>query len=191
MIHCVRCISAARLWLFAGAKGLKNNATQKTKGEFMPRKNTNLKLVTEEERAKVVRKKEEESWKLTRIELTNRVRQIRRELEAAKERYDGALLDNFTDDMPRSLDVAGVNREPHAAVAYLCPSIEGRFERLQHNVIGQHLSDDAGDLHYWSTEVAFQIGMLAGAIYADCPATTIDRFERGLIVAIAARDWEI
>jgi hypothetical protein len=153
----------------------------------------NLTLVTEEERRKRKRKKEEESWKLTRSELTNRVRQIRRELEAAKERYDGALLDNFTDGIPRSLDI-GVNREPHAAVAYLCPSIEGRFDRLhrlQHNAIVQKLSDDVGDLHYWSTEVAFQIGMLAGVIYADCPAATIDRFERGLVVAIAARDWEI
>jgi hypothetical protein len=36
-----------------------------------------------------------------------------------------------------------------------------------------------------------QIGMLAGAIFADSPKETLDRVERGLAFATAARTWQI
>ena len=153
----------------------------------MPRK---LKLVTEHDQTKAIHKQEEESWKLTRTEIAERVHVIRCELEAAKIRYDGALFDNYTDGIPLSLDIVGVNKEPYGAVSYVAPSIKGRFDRLQ-DAGTKNVSDDVGELYFWGTEVAFSIGMLAGAIYADCPTATIDRFERGLAFAIAARTWEI
>ena len=143
----------------------------------------------EEQKAKAAREAEEESWKLSRDEIASRVRQLRRELEAAKERYDGALLDNFTDGIPRSLDHVNVNREPFGTVYLFSPKLEAMVDRLQKNEPISCLSDDVFELFFWGTDTAYQIGMLAGAIYADCPAATIDRFERGLVVSLAACHW--
>ncbi len=52
-------------------------------------------------------------------------------------------------------------------------------ENLQNNKDPENQSDDAFELYFWSTQTAYAVGMLAGAIYADSPAATIDRFERG------------
>ena len=150
-----------------------------------------LKAVTERDEQNALLEAENEQWKLTKAEIAKRVKDIRRELEAAKARYEGALLDNYTDGIPRSLDIVDVNKEPYGAVDYLCPSLKGRLDRLQNETYEACLSDDVGELYFWSTEIAFQIGMLAGAIYADCPKETVDRFERGLAFALAARHWMV
>jgi hypothetical protein len=150
---------------------------------------TKLELVTEKKQKEVALKHEEESWKLTRKELARRVHQLRGELEAAKERYDGALFDNFTDGIPRTLDADERNREPYGAVEFLSPGLKGRTERLQKENPLSCISDDASELFFFSTEVAYQIGMLAGAIYADCSKATVDRFERGLVVSLFACHW--
>ena len=139
---------------------------------------------TDEQRA--AREREEDSHKLTRAELESRVNEIRRELEAAKRRYDGALFDNYTDGMPPSLDVARENREPYGAVYYLAPIVEQTVNKLQEN---DEISDDLFGLYINSTQTAYAVGMLAGAIYADCPTAIIDRFERGMTAALAASHW--
>ena len=148
-------------------------------------------LVTREKQQEAARKQEQESRKLTRDEIAKRVREIRKELEAAKERYEGALFDNYTGGIPRSLDVVDVNREPYGAVQYISPWTEGCLERLQNGIVNDNDPDDVFEFFFFRTETAFQLGMLAGAIYADCPTTTIDRFERGLVTALSACHWII
>jgi hypothetical protein len=150
---------------------------------------TDLTLVTEKDQQEETRKQEEESWKLTRAEIADRVGQLRRELEAAKERYDGARFDNYTDGIPASLDVVHVNHEPCYAVSYLSPFLERMVDDLQNNIFRKCQSDDVFELYFWSTQTAYEFGMLAGAIYADCSRETIDRFERGLVTALTARHW--
>jgi hypothetical protein len=143
-----------------------------------------LKLVTEEDQKRAAHQTDQDSWKVSRAEIAKRVRVIRRELEAAKARYDGALMDNYCDGIPASLDIMDVNKAPYGAVDYLFPWLKGRFGRLTNGIAVSDLRTDAADLYFWSTEAAFQIGMLAGAIYSDCPKATIDRFERALVFAI-------
>jgi hypothetical protein len=159
---------------------------------------TKLKLVNEEKQEEfernalfLARQQADESFKLTRAEIANRVHQLRTELEAAKQRYDGALFDNFTDGIPPSLDHVGVNREPCTAVDFLSPKLECMRETLQHSNDPINQSDDVFDLYFWSTQTAYEFGMLAGAIYADSPAAIIDRFERGLVTALASCHWII
>ena len=149
-----------------------------------------LELVTEEKQKEAALKAEQESWKLSRDEIANRVHKLREELEAAKQRYNGALFDNFYDGIPRSLDHLGLNREPFGAVYLMSPKLEAMVHRLQHNEPISCLSDDVFELFYWGTDTAYMIGMLAGAIYADSPTATIDRFERGLVIALAAGGQE-
>jgi hypothetical protein len=150
-----------------------------------------LELVTEQKQQDEARKQEEQNLKLTRAEIADRVGQLRKELEAAKQRYDGALFDNFTDGIPPSLDIVDVNREPYGAVYHLSPLLEAGVKHLQHGEVKRCFSDDVFELFFFSTQTAYEVGMLAGAIYADSPTTTIDRFERGLVAALAACHWII
>jgi hypothetical protein len=150
-----------------------------------------LELVTDKKQQEAARKQEEEKLKLTRDEIATRLRRLRKELEAAKQRYDGALFDNFTDGIPPSLDHVGVNREPFGAVYHLSPLLEAWVEQLQNGKVKSCLSDDVFELFFFSTQTAYEIGMLAGAIYMDSPTATIDRFERGLVTALAACHWII
>jgi hypothetical protein len=151
-----------------------------------------VELVTEEKKQlELAKKQQEESLKLSRDAIASRVRQLRKELETAKRRYDGALFDSFSDGIPASLDVADDNRQPHGAVYYVSPLLEATVEQLQHGNVRSCLSDDVFELFFFSTQTAYAIGMLAGVIYADCPTSTIDRFERGLATALAACHWII
>jgi hypothetical protein len=142
-----------------------------------------------EAQRELVRLEKQEGWGQSREEIANCVRELRKELEAAKARYDGALFDNYTDGIPRSLDYMDINRAPFGAVYFISPKLKAMVEGLQKNKPIRCLSDDVFELFFWGTDTAYQIGMLAGAIYADCPTATIDRFERGLIVSLAACHW--
>src|SRR6266545_7285728 len=115
-----------------------------------------LELVTEKQQQEAARKQEEQTLKLTRDEIANRVHQLRQELEAAKQRYDGALFDNFTDGIPASLDIVGVNREPCGVVEDLSPLLEAWVKQLQHGEVQSCLSDDVFELFFFSTTTAYE-----------------------------------
>ena len=151
----------------------------------------NLELVTDTKAQQEARKERDNDLKLTRIEIADRVTQLRNELEAAKQRYDGTLFDSFTDGIPATLDLVDVNREPYGAVYHLSPLLEDWVRLLQNGEVKSCFSDDVFELFFFSTQTAYQFGMFAGAIYADCPKETIDRFERGLVTALAASHWII
>jgi hypothetical protein len=65
-----------------------------------------LKIATDKTAQKETRKQKDKSLKLTRAEIADRVSELRKELAAAKQRYDGALFDSFA--------------KRHARVARLC-----------------------------------------------------------------------
>ena len=108
-----------------------------------------------------------------------------------KAQFDGAVFDTMTNDgSPRSLYGAEI-REPDELVRYLNPTVEGKWKRFYEEEIKSKVADDFMDAFYEAIETGLQIGMLAGAIFADAPASTVDRFERGLAHATAARHWEV
>jgi hypothetical protein len=134
------------------------------------------------------RQAKEKSCKITRQEIAERVRDIRRHFEALRERTAGAIFDVAVPGMPRSLDnISDADeRELHDMVASLNPEVTQLFDYLSELLEGK-AGDKLFDCHYHSIELAFQIGMFAGIIFAcDSPAE-IDRAEKGLVVASAAR----
>jgi hypothetical protein len=78
-----------------------NEWSQRNRGDLM--KTSNLKIVEQQTKAEQ-RDKEEESWRLTRAEITARVRAIRAQLEAFRAQLEGVPFDVVTNDMPVSLD---------------------------------------------------------------------------------------
>jgi len=84
---------------------------------------------------------------------------------------------------PRSMDTETAIREPYQLVNLLCPALEECFRR-----VGEDCNDNAvGYLQFTGMEVGFQIGLLAGLIFADADAQEIDRAVRGLVHASVAR----
>ncbi len=136
------------------------------------------------------REAEEEDWKLTREEIAHRARQIRKEIQEAKARFDGAMFDVLTDsDIPRSLDNVSV-REPYELVNYLRPSTEGHYGRCSAAIPGEEF-DSLCSLQWEGMETAFQIGMLEGFVFAGSSEKEVQRMERGLAYASSVRHWEV
>ena len=163
----------------------------------MAKKISNLKIVEqqteaelqakyEREKAAKQRDEEEDSWRLTRPEITARVRALRTELEAARARLEGMTFDVVTDDIPHSLD-----NYKRVCVTDLVdgfdPCIPGHFKRVE-AVLGE-MQDDLSNLKWQSAETAFHIGILAGAIFSGASDREIDRLERGLVHATVSRGW--
>jgi hypothetical protein len=137
----------------------------------------NLKLDTDKE--------QEESWKLTRIEVASRVRNVRLELETFRTRLEGMPFDVVTDDTPRSVDYVN-GSWPIDLAETLSPCVKGRFDWIYERISEK---DELFNLKSETAETAFQVGVLAGAIFAGCSDREIDRLERGLIHATVSRNW--
>ena len=67
------------------------------------------------------------------------------------------------------------------------PCIKGRFEWIAESI--PDWQDEIVNLKMETAETAFQIGVMAGAMFAGCSEREIDRLERGLIHAIVSRSW--
>ena len=136
------------------------------------------------------RKQEEESWTRTPEQIAAVVKDIRHELEQARQRYDGAMFDAVADAIPRSMDV-GDKKEIYQLVEALNPCLEGFHIRVE-KALGHCLeTDDLGNMHWQGHEYAFQLGMFAGFIFAGASDKELDRLERALVHATAARHWEV
>jgi hypothetical protein len=134
----------------------------------MSKKITNLAVVANQP------ENPDENHKITRDEIALRVRSIRQELEKVKAEFEGGIFDAMTTgEPPRSLSCWEI-REPDQLANYLNPVLKAQHDR-------------GVDVHYEAIIAGYQIGMLAGVIFGDCPASTIDRFERGLVFATAAK----
>jgi hypothetical protein len=132
---------------------------------------------------------EEQKWKLSAEEITKRVRVIRRELEAARARYEGTMFDILTEGSePRSMSTDEGIREPYELANFLRPALEGYYERSRGPVSDE---DSVAFLQYEGIEAGFQIGILAGFIFAGADVREIDRAERGLIHASMARERRV
>jgi hypothetical protein len=130
----------------------------------------------------------DELSKLSRAEIRSRVHSIRQELEYMQAHFDGAIFDAMTNDgPPHSLYTDKAIREHYQLTDYLNPMLRAQYDRVMDRVGENPLLT----LHSDIIQTAYQIGMLAGAIFADCPAAIIDRFERGLAFATGARSWQV
>lgn len=141
------------------------------------RNNVRAKTCNREGRDKEARKQVLENRKITR-EIAKRAHQIRLELGASKQRYDGALMDNFYNGIPVSLDVGNENREPYGAVDYLCPPTKGPFDDLQKGIFESCLSEDVGTLYFHATQIAYSSACL--------PARSTLTVRQRLLIALNA-----
>jgi hypothetical protein len=163
------------------------------------KKTSNLKIVQQQTEAEAEarrewdkafdnRREEEKSWRLTRPEITSRAHQVRVTLEMYRARLEGMPFDVVTGDIPRSVDYVDAP-EPYEIAEAFDPCIEGHYERLEKATAHDLLQNDLGDLKWKTAETAFQIGVLAGAMFSGASDREIDRLERGLIHATVSRGW--
>jgi len=135
--------------------------------------------------------KAEESWKIPRDEIKNRVQAIRNELESQHRQLEGAPFDISCDDMPLSLD-RWPRKELLELVASANPLVDGLFGMIDAHT-KNHGCDESLDfnaklflLKMEAEETGFKIGVLAGAIFAGCSKDQVDKYERGLAFALSS-----
>ena len=137
------------------------------------------------------REREEEQLKLTRAEIRLRVKEIRAHLEEFSTITAGLHFDIIQPEEPYSLQSREDNMESSALAERLIPLI-GRC----YNCLQKHLYDTSewdlvdgvlGPMKWALADTSFAIGVLAGAIFTSADPRQIDRLERGLCHAIAAR----
>jgi len=148
-----------------------------------------LKRIAEKERWERAR----EGWNISRRELRQRVRSLRDELESYHAQIQAVPFDIPTGDfnIPDCLD--GEKRKYHVElIEDFNPFIKGIFEMID-TVAKEHGCNEAIDfnakLFSLKSECArtgFQIGVLAGVIFAAGSKDQVDKFERGLTFALSS-----
>jgi hypothetical protein len=133
--------------------------------------------------------KAEESWTITGLEISQRVHNLREDLEEYRAQTEGVPFDILCCDVPRSVDYTN-RKEVVELVEVVNPGIGGNFKMID-DYASEHGCHEFLDFNAklfrlkWATaEAGFKIGVLAGAIFAGCSKETIDRFERGLTFAL-------
>jgi hypothetical protein len=161
----------------------------------MPQKKTsNLKIVqqqtlTEAEQAKYEqqkaekrRKELEESWKLTRTEIAGRAHALRLQLEVFRSQLEGLTFDIVNSQIPPSAETPSNRPDAIDLVDDFDSYIKGTADEMREK---EH--DELFNLRMDTADTAFQIGILAGAIFSGASDREIDRLERGLIHATVSR----
>ena len=161
----------------------------------MPQKKTsNLKIVqqqtlTEAEQAKYEqqkaekrRKELEESWKLTRTEIAGRAHALRLQLEVFRSQLEGLTFDIVNSQIPPSAETPSNRPDAIDLVDDFDSYIKGTADEMRES---EH--DEIFNLRMDTADTAFQIGILAGAIFSGASDREIDRLERGLIHATVSR----
>jgi hypothetical protein len=137
------------------------------------------------------REPEDEKFKLTRAEIRLRVKEIRAHLEEFSTITAGLHFDIIQPEEPYSLQSREDNMESSALAERLIPLIERRYKCLQKHLYDTSEWDFAegvlGPMKWALADASFAIGVLAGAIFTTADPQQIDRLERGLCHAIAAR----
>jgi hypothetical protein len=136
------------------------------------------------------REQEEEQWKLTRDQVTARVREIRSYLTNAADSLSGTYFDIMTDDEPQSISCNDFPW-PFELSERLNPSLIGYCNRVNDRLPDEDARDDFNNLRVDMAQAAFAIGVLAGAVFHGASEREIDRLERGLIHATCSRHWQV
>ena len=131
----------------------------------------------------------EKSWRITGEEARRRVYALRRELEVYQRGFEGAPFDLAGDYVPGSMDftptkfLIELTEELNPVVAKNFEAINGFIEG---NGLNEFLDFNSKlfNLRSHAADTGFKIGLLAGVIFSGCSDKTIDRFERGLVVAL-------
>lgn len=129
---------------------------------------------------------EKDTWKITRHEAAARVSALRIELESYRDQIDAVPFDILADDIPRCLD-RSKREEAVNVMEQLNPLIKGLFDRCdeiaQRHGVSEEIDYNAElfELKLQLSDTAFQVGLLAGAMFAGASRETVDRFERGLL----------
>jgi hypothetical protein len=172
----------------------------------MVKKTTNLSVVkrseTQKERDRRTRwSHEHDRWeeaehemRITRQEMCQRVRVLRDELESYRAQLEAVPFDLPNDEIPCVLDH---NRRKYTVnlVEEFNPIVEKLLEMID-SYAKQHGTHEFLDfqsklftLKSQSAETGFQIGVLAGVIFAGCSKEIVDKFERGLMFSVESNGW--
>ncbi len=133
--------------------------------------------------------KMEKSWRITPEQVRRKVYALRRELEAYQRAFEGAPFDLAGDYMPGSMDFTPAKFLIELAEE-LNPVVAKNFEAINDFVEGTGIAEFLDfnskllNLKSYAADTGFKIGLLAGVIFSGCSDKTIDRFERGLFVAL-------
>lgn len=125
---------------------------------------------------------------LTLDQVAGRVREVCRYLEEFSERLAALQFDVLNRDFPASLDCIE-SVPPHELAERLCPEITSCFDRLRDR-LEDGAEDDLMRLRESLAEIAFAVGVLAGSVFQGADPKEIDRLEKGLVKAVAARNSE-
>jgi len=153
-------------------------------------KNGNLKIVeaqtkNKQEQPEVAAK----NYKITRSEIAGRVRNIRQQFEMIRDAYQGTLFDIACEGVgpPQSLYFGNI-KLPDELTRLLNPEVDTLYQEFMN--APEHLGwDDTHRLYSYATETAFQIGVFFGVIMTDDSPAAIDKAEKGLAYATAAKSW--
>jgi hypothetical protein len=156
----------------------------------MARKDSNLKIVEHQteaelqakyEREKAARRRDEEedSWRLTRPDITALVRALRAQLEDYRYQLEAMTFDIIAVDTPPSIE-RGQDAYPGQLAEAFNPSLKGHYKRLSEALPSDDrlLHDDLSNLSLETAETSFHIGVLAGAVFTGASDREIDRLER-------------
>ena len=169
-------------------------------------KNTNLKLVQTQQQTDQQAEQQEEKerraqeydrwenarkrWMLSPLEITKRVRALRAELEFYREQIEGVPFDIACGDFCSPTSLEYERQYTVALVEDFNPLVKGYFEMID-NFAKDHGCHELLDfnsklfsLKLHSAETGFQIGLLAGVIFAGCSKEQVDKFERGLAFSL-------
>jgi len=162
-------------------------------------KHSNLKIV-DQQHEEAVCHKEEKDWRLTRVEITARVREIRCYLESFRDGLAGVPFDVVAPDPGNSIrDGLSIGRDDDTISTWglaerLRPFITRDYESCHEELAKDPVYDRGAVL--WEmrrnlAEAAFAIGVLFGAMVHDASEQEIDRLERGLVHATVSRYGQV
>ena len=130
----------------------------------------------------------EETSKMTSDEARNKVALIREHLEAYKIAFEGMPFNlGGIDNLPCSMNVVP-NLLEIDLVEILSPRVRNYFKMIdkfcEDHGTHRHIDFQSKlfDFKMAATQTGFEIGVLAGVIFADCSEKIVDRFERGLVI---------
>ena len=161
--------------------------------------NANLKLIKDKEAAEDSYQRRQavekswkaaaESWKLTPLEIKQRVGALRAELESYARVIEAMPFDIARDDFPQSLDQTQ-RKWTGRLVEEIDPRIQGLFDKIdafahEHGCGEIDFNAKLFEMKMDCEETAFRVGMLAGLVLAGCPKDQVDRFERGLVFSLS------
>jgi len=137
-------------------------------------------------------KQAEDTWRISKAELRQRVSEMREEFELKRDQFEGVPFESH-DKIPASLDHG--HKELVSELLGINPRIDGLFKMIDEYAdkhgCGEWLDFNSKlfELKMEAADTGFKIGVLAGVIFAGSSSKKIDKFERGLAFDLLSNSY--